>query len=136
MSLDIKNLLIHSFKTQTITDAYMSTLFGQTQHFTFVKDSLTVGVIFFEPSPDKSLYISHLCVHETCRRQGIATHLLNKVAQYAAEKRIRCLKLAVEIGNESKNLYDKYGFIRKRKWIDNTELYVKPIQRMMTRSRS
>ena len=58
----------------------------------------------------RELYIDDLCVDETCRGQGIATALYEKVCDLAQELSCQAVTLNVWCGNESAmRFYEKCG---------------------------
>lgn len=58
-------------------------------------------------------YINNVAVHPGCRRQGVASLLMEKLQDYAREKHLSFLTLEVRASNSPAILlYEKFGFQR------------------------
>ena len=63
---------------------------------------------FHNPSGRKA-YIMNMYVRPACRRQGVATRMLDLLVEDAKRRGIQCISL--EATDAGRPLYEKYGFI-------------------------
>jgi len=76
------------------------------------KEERIIGALVFEiQANNKVIYIHELLVDQYCRRHGIAKKLLLDLEQYAKDKKITKIRLAVHVGNKiAITLYEKLGY--------------------------
>ena len=64
-------------------------------------------------------YIDEFCVDESCRRQGIATAMVDFIRQYAKEKGLRRIELNMwEFNRDALAFYEAAGFRTYRRYME------------------
>ncbi len=93
-----KEVLINCFKT-----GYQS--------WVLERDQIMIGFVIIHELVD-CWEIMQIAVDNDCKRQGIATRLLNVVFQEAQKKRVNTIQLEVRLSNiPAIQFYQKMGFI-------------------------
>ncbi|MDD2056970.1 GNAT family N-acetyltransferase [Pseudomonas sp. GD03860] len=99
----------HEFDLLWIEEAFNQAWHWREQ-WLVVEDDRAVG--FCSLSQDRqALYIRELHLIESARGQGIGTHVLEQLADWARERRLPLLRLTVFKSNPAQGLYRRAGFV-------------------------
>lgn len=121
--LDISSL---SFHISWSKDSYIQELSNPiAKYFVAKLNDKVVGFAGTWIILDES-HITNIAIHPNCRKQGIASKLLNELLCYCRKKGCKAFTLEVRSSNDAaKALYGKYNFkqdgVRKGYYEDNKE---------------